>query len=84
MNTKAESEITIENTGEYPLIIYDIETSCGCTEVEWNKKPVKKGDFGRIKITYQDKYPGPFMKTITVYGNISKPLTCKIIGSVME
>lgn len=84
LNAKVEKTLFIQNTGENPLIIYDIEISCGCTLVEWVKKPILAGRTAEIQIVYQDKFPGSFIKTITVYANIPEILTCKIIGSVVE
>ncbi len=30
---------TIKNTGTHPLIIKDVQTSCGCTDPHWDKRP---------------------------------------------
>jgi len=57
------------NTGENPLVIQMVKTSCGCTEPEWPKKPIKPGGSGEIKVTYDAKYPGRFVKSITVFCN---------------
>ncbi len=61
---------SIKNIGDEPLIIQNVETSCGCTVPVWTKKPIGIGEQGQIKITYDAKYPGHFHKTITVYSNI--------------
>ncbi len=33
----------IRNTGSEPLVIKRVDTSCGCTQVEWDKEPVTPG-----------------------------------------
>ncbi len=33
----------IRNTGTEPLVIKRIDTSCGCTQVEWDKAPIMPG-----------------------------------------
>ena len=65
----AEHNFEFINTGGYPLVIYDVKTSCGCTVPEWTKKPIKPGGTGEIKIKYDADFPGVFHKTIKVYYN---------------
>lgn len=70
----------VTNSGDIPLVIYDVETSCGCTGAEWSKKPIEPKKQQSIVITYDAKETGQFIKTITVYGNIetgSKQLQIK-------
>ena len=79
----AKAAFFFTNHGEAPLVIYNVETSCGCTGAEWPKQPVKAGEKGEIKVIYDAREPGMFIKTITVYANLengSKVL--KIKGSV--
>lgn len=57
------------NTGESPLLIKDVTTSCGCTVPEWTKDIIEPNENGEIKILYDAKYPGRFNKTITVFHN---------------
>jgi hypothetical protein len=63
------AEIGFINTGEYALVIYKVETSCGCTAPEWSKKPVKPGEKGHISVTYDSEFPGRFQKTISLHYN---------------
>ena len=73
----------VNNNGESPLIISNVETSCGCTVPEWTKKPIKPGKEGEINITYDSDFPGQFRKTITVfYNGASSPDTLLIKGEV--
>ncbi len=84
VNTEVVHELSVVNTGEVPLIIYRIATSCGCTEVEWTQKPIKPQKSSIIKVKYKDKYPGYIHKTITIYGNLEKPLVVKLKGELTE
>jgi hypothetical protein len=60
-----------ENVGDAPLVINQAIGSCGCTVPEYTKEPVKPGEKGEIKVTYNGtgKRPGHFSKTVTVHTN---------------
>ena len=62
---------TYTNVGEAPLVINQAVASCGCTVPEYTKTPVKPGEQGIIKVTYNGtgKFPGHFKKSITVRSN---------------
>ena len=78
-----EVTFTFTNTGSAPLLIYDVETSCGCTGAEWTKKPIEAKDTGEIRVSYDAKETGRLIKTITVYGNlINGSIRLKIKGVV--
>lgn len=62
-------EFTVKNSGVQPLIISNVQKSCGCTSVDWTKDPIKQGQAGVIKVTYNTKISGPFTKNLTVYSN---------------
>lgn len=59
------------NVGDKPLVINQAMPSCGCTVPEYTKNPVKPGEKGEIKVTYNGtgKFPGHFKKSITVITN---------------
>jgi hypothetical protein len=59
------------NVGDQPLIINQAVASCGCTVPEYTKSPIKPGEHGSIKVTYngKGKHPGRFRKVITVRSN---------------
>jgi hypothetical protein len=81
--TEAEYRFKFTNPGESPLLIQNVETSCGCTVPEWTKKPIKPGAGGEITIKYDAAYPGVFNKTISVYFNgEDSPSTLHIKGQV--
>ena len=64
-------EVVLRNTGNRPLVIHDITTSCGCTRVEYDKRPVSVGGETSIRIIYEAEHPGNFRKTADVYCNIA-------------
>jgi hypothetical protein len=73
----------VKNDGETPLVIYDVQTSCGCTVPTWNKKPIKPNKTGSIEVSYDSDFPGKFHKTITVfYNGVDSPDTLIISGNV--
>ncbi len=71
------------NSGNTPLIIRNVTTSCGCTVPEWPKKPVKPGETASLKVNYDTSKPGVFRKTITVFFNgVDSPVVLSIRGEV--
>jgi hypothetical protein len=65
---------TFKNTGNYPLKIYKIYSSCNCNIHSKPEAPLAPGAIGEIKVTYDTKKVGPIVKTITVYANIAKKM----------
>lgn len=49
---KVTYDFKFTNTGKSPLIITDAVASCGCTKPEWPNTPVKPGEVGVIKVTF--------------------------------
>ena len=68
---------TYTNVGGSPLIINQAVASCGCTVPEYTKTPVRPGEKGEIKITYNGtgKFPGHFKKSITIRTNGETEMT---------
>ena len=74
------------NTGNKPVVINNIITSCGCTEPVWPKAPIMPGKSGTIEVTYlNNQGPYPFDKSLTVYTSASsKPIILRISGVAYE
>ena len=73
------------NTGDAPLVITRVSSSCGCTVPKKPEGPVKPGEKGEIQVKYDTNIIGPIRKTITVYSNADVPAkSLKIKGRVME
>jgi hypothetical protein len=45
-------EFKFTNVGTKPLIITESSAACGCTVPKWPKFPIKPGDSGIIKVTF--------------------------------
>ena len=85
-NPKVTCVFAFENVGEQPLVINQAIASCGCTVPEYTKEPVKPGEKGEIKVTYNGagKFPGHFKKSITVRTNGAVEMTRLYIEGDME
>lgn len=83
---KVSCVFTYTNTGDQPLIINQAVASCGCTVPEYTKEPVKPGEKGQIKVTYNGagKFPGHFKKSITVRTNGKVEMTRLYVEGNME
>ena len=57
------------NIGDEPLMISDVNASCGCTKPSWSKKPIMPGERGSIRVTYNTQLIGHFRKTLVVHTN---------------
>jgi hypothetical protein len=73
---------TIQNKGEKAAVIYNVASSCGCTDVKWTREPLRPGGKGTISVTYSnDEGAYPFDKNLTVYiSDIKKPVILKVRG----
>jgi hypothetical protein len=56
------------NTGDAPLIITNVLSTCGCTVPTKPTEPIMPGKTGKIDIKY-NMQAGPIRKTITVESN---------------
>lgn len=76
----------VKNIGSKPIVIYNVATSCGCTDVKWTKEPIRPGESGKISVTYSnDEGPYPFDKSLTSYfSNIKKPVILKLRGNAIQ
>lgn len=73
------------NTGNAPLVISKVNSSCGCTVPSWTKEPIAPGRSGKIEVKYDTNRPGPIRKTITVNSNAETPnVALKIKGTVLQ
>ena len=73
------------NTGNIPLVISNVTSSCGCTIPKKPENPVLPGETGQIEVKYDTSRVGPIRKTITVYSNAEEPAkSIKIKGRVLE
>jgi hypothetical protein len=72
----------ITNTGAHPLLIHQVSASCGCTNVSWDKRPVKPGGTATVSAEMTPDETGCFNKTIDVHCNVAEtPLKLTLIGT---
>ena len=73
------------NTGDAPLIISRVKSTCGCTVPKKPKGPIMPGETGEIEVKYDTKRVNPIRKTITVYSNAETPtVALKIKGLIID
>jgi hypothetical protein len=66
----ASHEFEVVNTGNQPLVINNVQASCGCTSPHWTREPIMPGKTGIIKATYNSGgRPGQFNKSLTITSN---------------
>ncbi len=72
------------NTGDAPLVISDVKSSCGCTIPKKPEAPILPGKTGEIQVKYDTNRVGPIRKAITVTSNADTPTkVLKIKGTVL-
>ncbi len=75
-----------KNTGDAPLIITNVQSTCGCTVPSKPTEPILPGKTGKIDVKY-NMSPGPIRKTITVESNATNVedgrVAIKIKGEVL-
>lgn len=82
---EVQTEFILSNTGINPLVIMDVTTSCGCTPVEYDKKPVRPGGKLKLIVKYKADEPGHFSKSIKVFCNADEsPLSLRITGEALS
>lgn len=82
---KYECIFRLKNSGSKPLVIANIKSSCGCTNVKWEKKPIESDSITEIKATIEIENSGYFEKTLSVFCNAeNSPLTLKIKGNTKQ
>ncbi len=73
------------NTGNAPLIISSVKSTCGCTIPKKPDGPIMPGETGQIEVKYDTNRVNPIRKTITVTSNADTPtIALKIKGEVID
>tara|TARA_B100001059_G_scaffold165511_1_gene165098 strand:- start:233 stop:658 length:426 start_codon:yes stop_codon:yes gene_type:complete len=74
-----------KNTGNAPLVVSSVKSSCGCTVPKKPEAPVMPGESGEIEVKYDTNRVNPIRKTITVTSNADTPtVALKIKGNVID
>jgi hypothetical protein len=74
----------IQNTGKEPLLLENVQASCGCTTPEWSREPIAPGAEATIKVGYNAYSEGQFNKTVTIIYNNGQTKTLIITGEVYK
>ena len=82
-----EAKFVVENTGEVPLSIADVSTSCSCTVGDYPKDPIPPGKTGIVTASVDtDRVSGARVdKAITILANTKPSKTeLKIKGTIIN
>lgn len=73
--------VTLTNMGVNPLVIHDVNISCGCTVVDYDRFPAQTKEQLKIRIAFSATKPGYFNKTVVIHCNTSKsPFVIRLKG----
>ena len=83
---KVSHVFTYENTGNEPLIISDVRTTCGCTATNWDREPLAPGATATITVNFNSAGKmGVQNKIITILSNATNSSErIKITGNVIK
>ena len=76
--TPATVTYQFTNTGDKPLVISNVTTSCGCAKAQWTEEPVPAGGKGKITVVFDAEAIGHLWVCIAM-----QPL-CPFIWTLME
>ena len=74
----------VTNSGKEPMVISNVQTSCGCTTPEWSKDPISPGATAKVRVGYNAASEGMFEKYITITYNQNLSKQVKINGTVWK
>ena len=82
---KVEHTFAFENTGTEPLIITNVQVTCGCTATKWPRDPIAPGQKSEITILFNSAGKmGRQNKVITIVSNAANPTNrVKIVTNVL-
>lgn len=69
------------NTGDAPLIVQNVQSTCGCTVPSKPKEPIMPGKTGEIEVKY-NMATGPIRKSITVETNAVNHQDGRVVLSI--
>ena len=74
---------TLVNTGDQPLVIIYVTTTCGCAQALFDKHPVQPGESLHIKVGVTPENKGLFDETITVKCNTNQLIKLNVRGNTI-
>ena len=71
--TQVETVFKYKNTGDAPLVITDIKSTCGCTiPKDWSREPLAAGESGEFTVKFNGSGQNKVSKAVTVTANTEK------------
>ena len=68
--TPVQTVFNYTNTGESPLLITDIKSTCGCTVPrDWSREPLSPGESSQFTVKFNGKGANKTSKTVTITAN---------------
>ncbi len=64
-----DCEFKFKNIGNEPLVLTNVQSSCGCTTPSWPREPILPGKEASIKVHYDTNRVGHIGKSVTVFSN---------------
>ncbi len=82
---KVSHTFEFTNSGNTPLVISEVKTTCGCTAPYWPREPIQPGASDKIEISFNSAgKSGKQHKVITVISNAAtSPDKLSIVTNVM-
>lgn len=80
-----QGSFVFTNEGKYPLVIYEVNTSCGCTVADYPRGEIAPGEKGMISVKYDSEgsVGMRISKEVTVNANTTPAKTkLKIVADV--
>jgi len=71
LNAPLTFDVSYKNSGDEPLIISKVRTSCSCTVASYSSIPLPKNQSDKIVLKLNTDKPGTFNKTVAIYSNAS-------------
>lgn len=82
---KVSYKFVFKNTGKKPIIIKNVESTCGCTTPGWSRAPIVPGKEGFVSAQFDPhQRPGAFSKQIKIHNNLTtQPIVLEVKGNVV-
>jgi hypothetical protein len=62
-------EFKVKNISRENLMLLQVRTTCHCVSMDWSREPIRPGETGVIRATYDAQREGDFYKIISVNTN---------------
>ncbi|MDH5398670.1 MAG: DUF1573 domain-containing protein [Cyclobacteriaceae bacterium] len=73
---KVEHTFAFENTGTEPLVLTNVQTTCGCTVPQWPRQPIPPGQKAEVKVAFNSAGKmGKVTKVVKIISNATTPIT---------